>query len=203
MVRSLWYAKKWPADRGKIVVARKTRIEAGKRNLLRDGDVYIGCPKGIFGHIGVPGIDSTLIKIDGDGRLHLGEGISVYAGARIIVGGQGSVEIGQNTSLAANTYILSRNQISIGKDCAISWDCQIMDTDFHEISDEDGVSTRNAPVVIGDHVLICSKSTILKGVKIGNNAIIAANSVVTKDVPDGCIAAGNPAKILKNNVQWI
>ena len=202
VARSLWYTKKWPSDHGKFIVAQKTHVDAGKENLMRAGNVHIGCPKGIFGHIGIPGVDATLIKVDGNGTLYLQEGVCLYAGTRIIVAGQGCVEIGKNTSIAANTYLLARNQITIGNNCAISWDCQIMDTDFHEIADECGAHATDAPVIIGDHVLICSKATILKGVKIGNNAIIAANSVVTKDVPDSCMVAGNPAKIIMENVHW-
>lgn len=202
VVRSFFYTRKWSAGHGKFVVARKTRIEAGKKNLMIDGNVHIGCPKGAFGHIGIPGVDSTLIRVDGDGKLHLREDVYVYAGSRIIVAGQGSVEIGRNTSIAANTYILSRSQIIIGNDCAISWGCQIMDSDFHEIWDEDSEQIKDTSVVIGNHVLVCSKVTILKGVKIGNNVIIAANSVVTRDVPNGCVAAGNPAQIIKKNVHW-
>ena len=54
------------------------------------------------------------------------------------------------------------------------------------------------PIVIGDNVWIGDKVIILDGVKIGNNSIIAAGTVVTKDVPDFCVVAGNPAKIIKN-----
>ena len=51
-------------------------------------------------------------------------------------------------------------------------------------------------VVIGDNVFIGMKSTILKGVHIGNNVIIGANSLVNKDIPDNCVAAGNPCKVI-------
>ena len=108
----------------------------------------------------------------------------------------------KNISISANTYLLCRNSITIGNDCAISWDCQIMDTDFHQLSDKQGDLIQDASVVIGNHVLICSKATILKGVTIGDHAIVAANSVVTRDVPAGCIVAGNPARIIKNEVYW-
>ena len=136
VVRSLWYSRKWPAVCGRFIVAGRTRVDAGKNGLLREGSVRIGCPKGIFGYIGIPGTDSTLIKVDDGGMLRLGDGVCIYAGGRIIIAGQGCVEIGKDTSIAANTYLLSRNRITIGSGCAISWDCQIMDTDFHEIQDE-------------------------------------------------------------------
>jgi acetyltransferase-like isoleucine patch superfamily enzyme len=55
------------------------------------------------------------------------------------------------------------------------------------------------PVIIGDNVWIGDKATILPGVSIGNGAVIAANAVVTKDVPAYSVAAGNPARIIKQN----
>ena len=58
------------------------------------------------------------------------------------------------------------------------------------------------PISIGNHVWIGINVTILKGVKIGDGAIIAAGAVVTRDVPERCLAAGVPARVIKNNVSW-
>lgn len=59
-----------------------------------------------------------------------------------------------------------------------------------------------APVIIGDHVWICSNVSITKGVTIGEGAIISANSVVTTNIPAHCIASGNPAKVIAENIYW-
>lgn len=61
---------------------------------------------------------------------------------------------------------------------------------------------RIGKVHIGDNVFVGANATILPGVTIGNNSVIAANSVVTKNVPEGCVVAGNPAKILYDKVTW-
>ena len=58
------------------------------------------------------------------------------------------------------------------------------------------------PVYIGKKVWIGVGAIILKGVTIGDGAIIGAGSVVTKDIPAGCLAIGNPAKVIKENVEW-
>ena len=158
--KTLQYTRIWPSDNGWFIVAKKTYIDAGKNDLKRYGEVHIGYPKGIFGYLAIPGIASTLIKIDGNGSLHLHDGVYIYAGARIIIASTGKVQIGSNTSIAANTYILSRNEIRIGSDCAISWECQIMDTDFHEVIENRNKVTENSSVIIGNHVLVCSKVTI-------------------------------------------
>ena len=80
----------------------------------------------------------------------------------------------------------------------------IYTTDFHSLdpiiraSDEDQKYRRCAPVVIRDNVFIGAKCIILKGVTIGENSIIGAGSVVTKNVPANQIWAGNPAKYIRN-----
>lgn len=63
--------------------------------------------------------------------------------------------------------------------------------------DMDNHTAKCAPIVIKDHVLIGAKSIILKGVTIGEGSVIGAGSVVVKDIPANCIAAGNPCKVIK------
>ena len=66
----------------------------------------------------------------------------------------------------------------------------------HDIELEGGLSTYNGTIIIGDNVFVGARAMIMPGVKIGNRCIIAAGSVVTKDVPDGSVVAGIPAKII-------
>ncbi|MBY5377327.1 hypothetical protein HFN07_28555 [Rhizobium leguminosarum] len=60
-----------------------------------------------------------------------------------------------------------------------------------------------APIRIGNHVWIGMRAVILKGVTIGDGAVVAAGAIVTKDVPPGAVVAGNPAKVVKDGVQWV
>ncbi len=113
------------------------------------------------------------------------------------------------------TIIEAVNYIEIGRDTAIANDVTIIDNNNHPINPDDrrymrhtkhGAIERShhisasAPIVIGENVWIGSSVRICKGVTIGDNAIIAASSVVTHDVPANAVAAGNPAKIVKTDI---
>lgn len=109
------------------------------------------------------------------------------------------LRIGDNVSIGDRTEIHVGQGVSIGNNTLISWDCCIMDRDYHAISSD---KEKIAPIQIGENVLIGCRSLILKGVSIGDGVVIAAGSVVTKDVPNNCIVAGNPARIIKQNIIW-
>lgn len=89
--------------------------------------------------------------------------------------------------------------MKIGDGTLIAWDCCIMDRDYHKFESETEVTR---PVVIGKRVWIGCNVLIMKGVTVGDGAVIAAGSVVTKDVPAAALVGGNPARILKENVTW-
>lgn len=114
-----------------------------------------------------------------------------------------SLSIGLNTEIGPNTRINVGSSVSIGNDCGISWNCDILDNDFHTIFYEDGFprpSTR--PIVIEDHVLIGCNTTILKGVTIGHDSVIAAGSVVVSNIAPYSLVRGNPARFAMRINGW-
>jgi len=105
------------------------------------------------------------------------------------------ISIDERTAVMNGCELIARTQIEIGTNCRIGPHTLVYDSDFHELApDRRDESGKSAPIVIGDNVWIGSRVMILKGVSIGNDAVIAAGSVVTKDVPQGSIVAGTPAK---------
>lgn len=96
--------------------------------------------------------------------------------------------------------IVCEGTIEIGKDCAIAPNVMIRSCDSHQIVGQESESVKD--IKIGNHVWIGQNAAILKGVTIGDGAIIGANAVVTKDVPAHCIAVGNPAHVIKENIEW-
>lgn len=132
-------------------------------------------------------------------RLLVGNSFHIYSGARIYLDNNATLSLGSGY-INNNATINCFESIKIGNSVAIGNNVCIRDSDNHRIvSNEHG---KTGPIVIGDHVWIGMNVTILKGVTIGNGAIIAANSLVNKDVPDHTLAGGTPAKVLKSNVEW-
>lgn len=92
------------------------------------------------------------------------------------------------------------NRISIGDEVAIGENVTIRDSDNHYLYRKGYIQSK--PIIIDDHVWIGMDSIVLKGVHIGKGSIVAAGSVVTKDVPEKCVVAGNPAKIIRTDISW-
>lgn len=113
------------------------------------------------------------------------------------------LEIGDKTYVNHDSEIRCRSHISIGNNCAIAYGVLIQDSDYHTIYSEKGESQQQTkPVIIGNNVWIGANTIVLKGVSIGDGAIVAAGSVVTKEVPPGTMVAGNPARVIRENVKY-
>ncbi len=118
--------------------------------------------------------------------------IQVFKGAQLLIG-RCSTNIGLK--------IVCAEKIVIGKDVHIGRDVWIRDNNGGHYVIVKGYKDK-APVIIGDNVWICSNVSIAKGVTIGEGAIISSNSVVTTNIPAHCIASGNPAEVIAENVYW-
>lgn len=117
-----------------------------------------------------------------------------YSGVRLEIGPKATLSIGNGSYLNRNTLIVCEDRVEIGENCKIAWDVIIMDSDLHPIDDTTPIV--NKPVRIGDGVWIGCRCIILKGVTIGHGAVIAAGSVVTKNIPPRTVYGGSPAKLI-------
>lgn len=121
----------------------------------------------------------------------------------ISVGDGAIVNIGNNVGMSSPTIWIRKN-LTIGNNVNCGGAVLILDSDAHSLNyldrrngKKDMLNRRDKGIVIDDDVLIGMNTIILKGVHIGARSIIGAGSVVTKDIPCDCIAAGNPAKVIK------
>lgn len=155
-----------------------------------------------------------VVNINLKGKFSIGENFVLHSGnynligrqqpCYFIVGADAILTIANNVGISC-TAIVCHNRISIGNNVKIGGNVCIYDTDFHSLIEdhrnaipENKSTIKTKPVVIQDGVFIGAHSIILKGVTIGEKAIIGAGSVVSKDIPANQIWAGNPAKFIKD-----
>lgn len=142
---------------------------------------------------------STRIQMDDYTRLTVNGNFMVNEESYIWITHSGHLIL-EGGFMNEKVTITCGSEIHIGKNAHIAREASIRDYDGHYI---ESPSYRTAkPIYIGDNVWIGYRALIMKGVTIGEGSIIAANAVVTKDVPPHCIVAGNPAKIIRRNIKW-
>jgi acetyltransferase-like isoleucine patch superfamily enzyme len=121
------------------------------------------------------------------------------AGTQII--NHGVLTFGDGFAITGNTDVICYKQIEFGDETLVSWDCLIMDHDYHKLTDYKGNRNIDLPIKIGNHVWIGTRNLILHGVVIGDDCVLAANSTVTcKHSQDNLLIVGN--RVLKENITW-
>jgi len=110
---------------------------------------------------------------------------------------RGRIEIGDYCLICPGTRISSAHEIIIGNNCMTASNVYITDSDWHDTYNRVASSGKMAPIRLGQNVWIGDSAIICKGVTIGENSIVGAGAVVVDTVPPNTIAAGNPAKVVK------
>lgn len=139
------------------------------------------------------------------GKLALGNGVVLYSPCEFVITthiySESTIEIGDNTRIGSNSSLRAAKHIRVGSGCLISPWVRIADYNGHPIQPGTGrigavtPADEVEPVFIGNNVWIGENAFIQKGVTIGDDSIVGANSVVTKDVPEGTIVRGIPARV--------
>ncbi|GAB6012213.1 acyltransferase [Viscerimonas tarda] len=183
--------------RGKNILACQRTIIKGAKNIdtgsyrLSVGVDYVG-----FVHKK----DWTYLNIQG--KFKINGHFSIGKGCRFDIGKNAAVEV-DSSLIKPFTKVIIAHKLHIGKGTAISWNCQLLDEDFHQIEYEGRKNNDENGIFIGDNVWIGSYTSIYKGAKIPNGCIVASNSVVKGPfAEENVLIAGNPAKIVKRNVSW-
>lgn len=169
-----------------------------KTNVLVKGDGNKVSVSGAF-------YSSSLTIVGNDNVVEIEDGIKLF-NSRLMVRTNGAhLRIGRNTTADGVCIICMGvgNRLEIGESCMIAEGVDIWNTDSHDITDASSGEWLNpsAPVIIGNKVWIGKDAVVLKGVKIGDGAIIGMRSIVTKDVPERAMVVGTN-RIVRENVSW-
>lgn len=189
---SLPYRRNIHVKNGVLVLHKGSRLSLKKTAQI---DLY-GNLKMNSNNIGSNG-RTSILRMEDASKLVVNGSFSFYYGADIICFKDSQLYLGEGF-INCDCKIRCHKHIEIGNGCAISHDVTIMDSDAHFLNGDNHTSA----VIIGDHVWIGTKATILSGVTIGQGSVIAAGSVVNCDIPPYSLAGGVPARVIKENIRW-
>lgn len=150
-------------------------------------------------------LGGTRIEIHGDDNVvEIGDACGGLFEATFVTDGA-TLRLGEGTTIVQAFFNFHEPfEIRLGKDCLVSGEVVFSVSDMHTIIDLESKRRINPgrSIDVGDHVWIGARVQIMKGAKIGSGSIIGTRAVVTKTIPENCIAAGVPARVIRQNVSW-
>ena len=167
--------------------------------LLRpDGD-----PRNIVLGRGVTLMPWVDLKVRENGRIILGDGCAIDTTARLVAANDAEIRLGDRAQVAFSSIINAGADVIIGRDSATAGHCTIIASEHRYDSPEPIMRQgyRHEPVLIGADVWLASGVLVSAGSRIGNGAVISANSVVSGAIPDYAVAAGNPARVIRSRLR--
>ena len=181
----IWWAKRRWYERNHRL-ARRLRID---RHAARGG-FFVRYP-----------VEGEILEALDEGRLRIGEGTLLEPGCWLTLAPEAEIEIGEGCFLNRGTMIAAQGKVTIGDHTMFANNCFVGDSDHRYDDPAKPVTWQGfepqGPVRIGSNCWFGVNCVVTGGVEIGERAVIGSNSVVTRDIPPGVIAAGAPAKVIR------
>jgi acetyltransferase-like isoleucine patch superfamily enzyme len=181
----------------RILAGRRFTVRGASRVATDGGRLELGLLRQDFTHprdVGLLHVRGRLV-VHGNVRLGRGNRWDIAAAAQ--------VQVGAETYFSAGVQLVSSTAVTVGAHCAIGWETQFLDDDFHELAVGGRERPRTAGITVGDRVWIGSRCTLLKGTSVAPGCVVASNSVVSGVFSEpGCLIAGNPARVVRTDVSW-
>jgi acetyltransferase-like isoleucine patch superfamily enzyme len=181
----------------RIIVGRRMRVRGVRNVTVRSGVLALGTRYFGFADTRMSGLIRVRGSLIVEGNVHIG------LGNRWDIGEHAIVRVGKGSYFSPESLLVSATGITVGDNCAISWQCQFLDDDFHTLVIGGADRPRTAAITLGDSIWVGTRAVILKGTHIADGCVIAANSTVSGvfDEPN-CLIAGSPAKVIKRGISW-
>jgi len=149
----------------------------------------------------------TVTVVGSGNKLILGQRVGMLHSELIMESQDSYLTIGDESTFQGSIHIAVTecySGVSVGNDCMFAHEIQVRNGDSHAVLDARTRARLNPAqsVKIGNHVWVASRAMVLKGVNIGDDAIIGAGSVVTRSVATGSLAVGTPARVVRTGVTW-
>ena len=191
-----------------------TITDSGRNNIVNIAPDVLRLGSGkivLQGDDNVVNIESPILLLSI--LMHVADGSSVTIGRNVHAGNlfihavrSSKVVIGSRVGFNGQVRLLLHEpgEIAIGDDCLFGGEVDISISDMHSILDADTNERLNPArdILIGRHVWVGQRCLVLKGAGIGDDSVIGAGSLVSSRIPAKCLAAGNPARIIKVNINW-
>ena len=192
------------AIRFPIIVSRYTHFYSlsGKIELLSEPKFGM-IRMGYFGEDVITPRDARIL-LQIEGLLRISDNVHFGCGVVFRIEPNAMLEIETNVRISNRTKIICYDQVSIGHDTRIAWECQIIDTTFHYMRNmaDNSVTTLTGPIRIGAHNWIGNRVNVMRGALLPDYTIVAAGSLCNKkyDFPEYSLIAGSPAKLIKTGI---
>ncbi|MBR4119741.1 MAG: acyltransferase [Bacteroidales bacterium] len=199
------YLKLSQAIKLPILIFNNTLLYKVKGKIIINAPIETGLVKIGPHNVGTKDVKSARTIWECYGNLVINGKTTIGSGSSISIGKNAILTFGKDFSITGNSSIICQKEITFGDNCLLSWDIQILDSDFHKIYNIEGKHiNKPKPIVIGNKCWIGARCTILKGVNINDNTIIAANSTITKSFEEKNIIIGNnnDTRIIKKRIRW-
>jgi|ERR1039458_3171148 acetyltransferase-like isoleucine patch superfamily enzyme len=162
----------------------------------------------VFGSFGSGSVLYKPMMLSNPRFMHIGKNVTIRQGVRLEViqsdtGNRPELQIGDNVNIEQNVHVVCHSRIVIGNDVSITGHCAIVDVThpYDDVDDPvkigDRILTERSFVEIGDGSFLGFNAIVMPNARIGKHCVVGAHSLVTKDVPDYSVVAGNPARILR------
>ena len=192
------------AIRFPVLISSNTRLLKINGTVVLDSPIYFGKVKFGYGEVGIFDKRFSRSIWEMRGRIEFRGTANIGHGSKISVGKSGELILGDNFTISAESSIIAFKSITIGDNCLIAWNTQIMDTDFHTITDFDkNILNAPASIILGNKIWIGARCMVLKGAEIPSNCVIGAGSIVSgKITVENQLIVGSPAKAVRSGINW-